>query len=256
MTKEINFSDALIFATKKHKNQIRKDGTPYILHPIRVAMDLKDYGLEYQIAALFHDLLEDTDATEEDILKYSNNNVLEAVKLVTKPNGKYNSKKYIENILKNPISKAVKMADRIDNLRDSCFANIDFQGRYILNTKTYYKGKFGPLLDEELERVMEFYNKRISSVEPKIEKDSITDDFIYYELDSRPCFFKQNTRTNAYYKFNFNGWKEISKEEFHNYEDMTISKKEYLIDHINALALTSEKTEESKDYFEKLIKTL
>ena len=66
----MKIEDAIIFATQKHSDQTRKDGSPYIFHPIYVCNLLKDKGfpIEYQIAGLFHDLLENTDATEEEIV--------------------------------------------------------------------------------------------------------------------------------------------------------------------------------------------
>ena len=56
----MKIEDAIIYATKKHTNQTRRDGSPYIFHPIYVCNLLKDQGypIEYQIAGLFHDLLE------------------------------------------------------------------------------------------------------------------------------------------------------------------------------------------------------
>ena len=61
---------ALEFAKEKHKGQKRIGGDDYITHPIAVCEIVKNQGFDvsYQIAALFHDLLEDTDATEEEIL--------------------------------------------------------------------------------------------------------------------------------------------------------------------------------------------
>ena len=73
---------ALEFAKAKHKGQKRIGGDDYITHPIAVCEIVKNQGFDenYQIAALFHDLLEDTDATAEEILTYGSSEVLEAVK--------------------------------------------------------------------------------------------------------------------------------------------------------------------------------
>ena len=62
--------DALAFVIKGHEGQTRKDGvTPYVVHPIGVADIVYEWGgSDEQIrAALFHDLIEDTDVTYEDI---------------------------------------------------------------------------------------------------------------------------------------------------------------------------------------------
>ena len=77
------------FIRKKHNNQNRIQGTPYYLHPVEVSKILKQKGFskDYQIAGLFHDLLEDTDTTYEEILKISNLEIAEAVRLVTKEKG-------------------------------------------------------------------------------------------------------------------------------------------------------------------------
>ncbi len=141
---------AIEYAATKHEGQKRKDGTPCIVHPLKVAAYLCEtgYDKETQVAGLFHDLLEDTDATEEEILALSNVHVLEAVKLLTKTKEK-NSKEYIKDILANPIAKAVKNADRIHNLEDACNGDPDFAKRYAENTKQYYVGKFSSELDQK-----------------------------------------------------------------------------------------------------------
>lgn len=52
------------YVKKKHQGQMRKQNTPYYLHPFTVADILKQkgYSEDYQIVGLCHDLLEDTDA--------------------------------------------------------------------------------------------------------------------------------------------------------------------------------------------------
>jgi hypothetical protein len=64
------YERALIFALRAHGDQKRKyTNEPYLIHPIAVAGMLKDAGLDEdaQIAGLFHDLVEDTDVTFEEI---------------------------------------------------------------------------------------------------------------------------------------------------------------------------------------------
>ena len=130
---------ALEFATDKHKGQKRIGGDDYITHPIAVYEMVKKqgYGEDYQITALFHDLLEDTDATESEIVEYGNQNVLTAVKLLTKGKG-YDMKSYIEKIKNNPIAFAVKSADRLHNLQCAVVADEKFRKRYVSETLEWY----------------------------------------------------------------------------------------------------------------------
>lgn len=130
---------ALEFATKKHKGQFRTGGLEYVTHPIAVAEILKEkgYGEDEQIAGLFHDLLEDTDATEDEILALGGENVLTAVKLLTKAKG-YVMSEYISGILANPIAKAVKGADRLHNLRCAVVCSDEFKKRYIKESNEWY----------------------------------------------------------------------------------------------------------------------
>lgn len=130
---------ALSFATQKHEGQYRKGGLPYITHPVAVAekLEKKGYGEDYIIAALFHDLLEDTDATEEEIENIGGPKVLAAVKLLTKEKG-YNMDEYVGEIRKDPIAKAVKGADRLHNLECAVVCSEEFKRRYVLETIDYY----------------------------------------------------------------------------------------------------------------------
>ena len=62
---------AFTYADAEHKGQLRKDGTPYITHPLAVAEIVADLGQDADsvIAALLHDTIEDTNATHEEVVE-------------------------------------------------------------------------------------------------------------------------------------------------------------------------------------------
>jgi (p)ppGpp synthase/HD superfamily hydrolase len=132
-------ASALKFATQKHKGQKRIGGEDYITHPIAVCEMVKaqGYGEDFQIAALFHDLLEDTDVTENEILQYGNQDVLAAVLLLTKKKG-CDMAQYIGGIKGNEIAFVVKSADRLHNLQSAMAVGPDFKRKYILETVNWY----------------------------------------------------------------------------------------------------------------------
>lgn len=143
---------ALAYANEKHKDQRRKDGTPYIYHPIRVSFLLKERGYDetHQLVGLLHDTLEDTDATIEEIEAFGHD-VATAVVLLSKNYAKSVPEGYFEGILGNPIAKAVKTADRIDNIRDSINSgNESFMIKYLKESKQYFLGRFSDELDREI----------------------------------------------------------------------------------------------------------
>lgn len=127
------------YAEEKHRGQYRKGGEPYISHPVAVAEIMRERGLgiDYQITALFHDLLEDTDASEEIIEQIGGAAVLKAVRLLTKTEG-YIMSEYIKGIKSDPIAFAVKGADRLHNLRSAFIADMDFKKRYIRESIEWY----------------------------------------------------------------------------------------------------------------------
>ena len=150
-----NIELALRFAKEKHKGQKRIGGEDYITHPVAVYETVKSWGFDEtsQIVALFHDLLEDTDATEEEIMKYGNHKILEAVKLLTKEKG-YDMAEYIGAIKKNPIAFAVKTADRLHNLRCALVTDEDFKRKYILETVDWYMD-FSPEIQKAVKKLAE-----------------------------------------------------------------------------------------------------
>ena len=158
-------SAALAFAEKKHKGQKRIGGDDYITHPVAVCEIVKSQGLDddYQITALFHDLLEDTDATNEEILKFGNAQILEAVKLLTKEKG-YDMGKYIRAIKHNPIAFAVKAADRLHNLQCALVTNEEFKRKYILETVDWYMD-FSPEIRKAVKRLAESLNTPMAELD-------------------------------------------------------------------------------------------
>lgn len=155
---------ALAFATEKHKGQKRIGGEDYITHPIAVCEIVKKqgYGEDYQITALFHDLLEDTSATEEEILSYGNNEILTAVKLLTKQKG-YDMKEYVEAIKNNQIAFKVKSADRLHNLECALVTGVEFKRKYILETVDWYL-EFSPEIKNAVKRLAESLDSPISEL--------------------------------------------------------------------------------------------
>lgn len=135
----MDFSGYVEYIKKKHNGQKRMQGTPYYTHPLQVAKILKDKGFseDYQIVGLFHDLLEDTDTTYNEILKLSNKTIAYAVKLLTKEDG-YIMKEYIERIQNNEIAKMVKLADRLHNISETHLASEEFKQKYIKETVEWY----------------------------------------------------------------------------------------------------------------------
>ena len=81
-----HFVQALAFAADKHKNQRRKDAqiTPYINHPIDLVNVLVNQGgvvsWDVLCAALLHDVIEDTETTEEELLIHFGKKVTAIVK--------------------------------------------------------------------------------------------------------------------------------------------------------------------------------
>ena len=139
MDLQARYEAALAFTREKHKNQYRIGGEEYVTHPIGVAEIVRSqgYGIDYQLTALFHDMLEDTDATEAEILYYGNKDILDAVKILTKTKG-YVMEEYIDGIKNNPLAYVVKAADRLHNLRSALVTDNEFKRKYVVETINWY----------------------------------------------------------------------------------------------------------------------
>lgn len=117
--------DAITYAFNKYDNLKRKSvGLPYVIHPIRVTMILRAAGFsefihkDLFLAALFHDLLEDTDLSYEDLKKEFGDHISSIVKELTQPNN-LDKEKWLQSFdITSKEARIIKMADRIDNLLD------------------------------------------------------------------------------------------------------------------------------------------
>lgn len=117
------------YALLKHGDQKRKSGEPYIIHPTNVAYTIAKLGLDEQTicAALLHDVVEDTDATYEDIEKEFGLEIAEMVDGVTKlkqiqhatieENQVENYRKMFLAMGKDIRVIIIKLADRLHNMR-------------------------------------------------------------------------------------------------------------------------------------------
>lgn len=119
---------AYIYAKEKHKNQKRKSGEEYIVHPLNVAFIVAQMGLDTETicAALLHDVVEDTEATYDDIEKNFSEEIAKLVEGVTKITQMFqsNEEKQAENFKKLFIAMEkdirvilLKLADRLHNVR-------------------------------------------------------------------------------------------------------------------------------------------
>lgn len=112
---------ALFIAGKYHLYQSDKSGRPYIEHPVKVASMVE--GEILKCCALLHDTLEDTPVTAEYLLKYFPAEVVETVKVLTRPEGE-DYFAYINGIALNPLAKKVKLADLTHNMDMTRFRTV------------------------------------------------------------------------------------------------------------------------------------
>lgn len=117
------------FADKCHEGQTRQSGDPYITHPLAVANILADMHLDHEslMAALLHDVIEDTDVSKDELSKRFSPTVADLVDGVSKLSEiEFTSKaeQQAENFQKMTLAMAkdirvmlVKLADRLHNMR-------------------------------------------------------------------------------------------------------------------------------------------
>ena len=136
--------NAIIYATRAHEGQMRKDGvTPYIIHPLGVAESVRRAGgsEDQYIAALLHDVIEDCNVTAAEIVTYFGQTVADLVVELTNvytkeayPHLNRATRKQLEDERIATISdkaKLVKVCDIAYNINDLQGIKGDFKKRLI-----------------------------------------------------------------------------------------------------------------------------
>ena len=112
---------AIQIAVSAHAGQIDKSGQPYVLHPLRVMFSVS--SLQERIAAMLHDVIEDTSTTLDDLMEEGfQKEVIEAVRALTKLDGESRIDA-AKRAVQNPIARQVKLADVADNMDMSRIPN-------------------------------------------------------------------------------------------------------------------------------------
>ena len=141
---------AVEYANAKHQYQKRKDGSPYIIHPLAVAQVVAEMGLDMDaiLGALLHDCIEDTDASHEDIEKLFGQTVAELVEGVTKltrADFTTSEQAQMENLRKMFMAMSkdirvvlIKIADRLHNMRTMQYQTPEKQVKKCRETMDIY----------------------------------------------------------------------------------------------------------------------
>ncbi len=104
---------AIAIAARAHEGQVDKAGMPYVLHPLRMMLNVDT--LEARMAAVLHDVVEDSGVTLEQLRAEGfPDAVVDAIEAQTKREGEdYDA--FIGRVAPNPLARSVKLADLRDN---------------------------------------------------------------------------------------------------------------------------------------------
>lgn len=144
-------------ASEAHKEQLRKSGEPYIIHPLNVAIILADLEMDKEtiVAGILHDVVEDTIMTEEDLGQEFGSDVAQLVDGVTKlekiplsgvrDQSEAKLEMQAENLRKMFLAMAkdirvilIKLADRLHNMRTLKYQKPESQQRIAKETLEIY----------------------------------------------------------------------------------------------------------------------
>ena len=112
----MNLQRAIEIALEAHKGALDKGGNPYILHPLRLMLQMDSE--EEMIVAILHDVVEDSEKWSFDKLHKEgfSKKIINSLRSVTKENENEDYEKFIDRSVKDKIGRKVKISDISDNL--------------------------------------------------------------------------------------------------------------------------------------------
>lgn len=193
------------YAKEAHRNQKRASGEPYFIHPCAVAEILVELGLDAETvaAALLHDVIEDTPATEEDIRREFGEGVLTLVSGVTKLDKivfKSQEEEEAENFRKIFLAMAqdirviiIKLADRLHNMRSLNYLSQERQRKMARETLDIYAPIAGRLGISQIKCELEdlclkylepaAFEYLVENIHQKLEERNRFVDFVVEEIN-------------------------------------------------------------------------
>jgi guanosine-3',5'-bis(diphosphate) 3'-pyrophosphohydrolase len=156
-TKTLTINDvikAIFFSQEAHIGQIDKNNEPYIYHPMRVWFAIRDqfWDEKTQIAALLHDVLEDTGITKDILSSHFNDEIVDAVEVLTrKENEVYGT--YIKRVKQHLIARVVKVADLMDNLDEKRLGQLSEYEQKKLSKRYRNAARFLLAKDEDVDKL-------------------------------------------------------------------------------------------------------
>jgi guanosine-3',5'-bis(diphosphate) 3'-pyrophosphohydrolase len=113
----VTLEQAIALAASAHAGQLDKAGQPYILHPLRVMLAFKPTEVDEQIAAVLHDVVEDTHLTLDALRLYGlPDHLVDAIDALTKRKAAGETyRDYVRRLAGNRIARRVKVADITHN---------------------------------------------------------------------------------------------------------------------------------------------
>ena len=239
----IKLRRAYEYARIHHEKQTRASGEPYIIHPLNVAyvLSFMHADMDTIIAAILHDVVEDTESTLDEIEKNFNKTVRELVDGVTKMtkldfNNKkelsaINIRRLIVSLAKDPRIIIIKLVDRLHNMRTLEYKSSEKQQEKALETLeiyvplSYYIG--ANKIRDELENLSFKYLKPSIYGDIKKQREDLkkeTKSLIEGEVEKLKTLFKKNgikANFEIRYKDNYSIYKKlIIKENFNMIHDM------------------------------------